>query len=96
MDQVVVTPTNRTPIIEIVNWLCLVTAALAFITHATFKIYASRAVGSETIFVFASLVRSMRTQLFLAAHSCCRSLLQDNPSQCQFRHPTATVPLRMI
>ncbi|CAI6332616.1 unnamed protein product [Periconia digitata] len=56
MDQVVISPTNRSPVIDIANWLCLVMAALAVVTHAGIKIYGSKSLDLETILVSVALV----------------------------------------
>lgn len=56
MEQVVVSASNRTPVVQIITWLCLVVSILAFFTHASIKIYTSRSLSAETILVFLSLV----------------------------------------
>lgn len=56
LDQVILSDSNRTPIIQIVVWFCLVTSFLAFITHAGIKLYVFRALRAESAFLLASLV----------------------------------------
>ncbi|KAF1949615.1 hypothetical protein CC80DRAFT_256910 [Byssothecium circinans] len=56
MDQEIVSDVNRTPVVQIVTWLCLAVSILAFFTHAGIKFHATRAMGAETILVFLSLV----------------------------------------
>lgn len=56
MEQVIVSDLNRTPLVQIITWLCLVTSVLAFFIHAGIKIYTSRALSLETVLVFFSLV----------------------------------------
>ncbi|KAF2278076.1 uncharacterized protein EI97DRAFT_373989 [Westerdykella ornata] len=55
LDQVIVSDTNRTPIVQIITWLCLVTSLLAFLTHAGIKFYVFRALKIESWFVLVSL-----------------------------------------
>lgn len=55
-DQVIITDTNRTPIVQIITWLCLVTSLLAFLTHAGIKLYVFRALKIESWCVLVSLV----------------------------------------
>lgn len=55
-DQVIISETNRTPIIQIVAWLCLVTSLLAFLTHAGIKFYVFRSLRLESWLVLVSLV----------------------------------------
>ncbi|KAL5381018.1 hypothetical protein PMIN06_009844 [Paraphaeosphaeria minitans] len=54
-DQVVVSASNRTPVVQIVTWFCLVVSVLAFVSHAGVKIYISRSLTVETGFVFLAL-----------------------------------------
>ncbi|KAL5410030.1 hypothetical protein PMIN04_010799 [Paraphaeosphaeria minitans] len=54
-DQVVVSASNRTPVVQIVTWFCLVVSVLAFFSHAGVKIYISRSLTVETGFVFLAL-----------------------------------------
>ncbi|KAF2646837.1 hypothetical protein P280DRAFT_545119 [Massarina eburnea CBS 473.64] len=56
MDQQIVSDFNRTPVVQIVTWLCLVLSILAFFTHTGIKLYASNSLSVETILVFLSLV----------------------------------------
>ncbi|KAF2133081.1 hypothetical protein P153DRAFT_310072 [Dothidotthia symphoricarpi CBS 119687] len=56
MNQVIVSDSNRTPIIQIATWFCLVTSLLAFLTHATIKFYVFRSLKVESGFVLISLV----------------------------------------
>lgn len=56
MNQVILSDQNRTPIIQIVTWFCLATSALAFLTHASIKLYIFRSLRIESGFVLASLV----------------------------------------
>ncbi|KAF1925890.1 uncharacterized protein M421DRAFT_7403 [Didymella exigua CBS 183.55] len=55
-DQVILSDSNRTPIVQILIWFCLVTSFLAFITHAGIKLYVFRALRAESGFLLASLV----------------------------------------
>jgi hypothetical protein len=68
MDQIVVSDSNRTPVVQIVTWLCLVVSILAFFTHAGIKLYASRSLGVETILVFLSLVWRSSGGVYEAYH----------------------------
>lgn len=56
LDQVILSDSNRTPVVQILIWLCLVTSCLAFITHAGIKLYVFRALRAESGFLLASLV----------------------------------------
>ncbi|KAJ4988311.1 hypothetical protein SVAN01_06246 [Stagonosporopsis vannaccii] len=56
LHQVILSDSNRTPIVQIIVWFCLVTSFLAFITHAGIKIYVFRALRAESAFLLASLV----------------------------------------
>lgn len=60
LDQVIVSDLNRTPIVQIVIWLCLVTSLLAFLAHAGIKFYVFRSLRAESGFVLTSLVSSIR------------------------------------
>jgi hypothetical protein len=55
-DQVFITDVNKTPLIQIITWLALITSVLAFCTHAVIKLYVFRALGLESWLVFVSLV----------------------------------------
>jgi hypothetical protein len=59
VDQVIVTDTNRTPIVQIITWFTLVTSLLAFFTHAGIKFYVFRALTIESWFVLTSLVSTV-------------------------------------
>ncbi|OSS47160.1 hypothetical protein B5807_10022 [Epicoccum nigrum] len=54
--QVILSDSNRTPIIQIVVWFCLVTSFLALVTHAGIKLFVFRAVKAESGFLLVSLV----------------------------------------
>lgn len=56
LDQVILSDSNRTPIVQIIVWFCLVTSFLAFVTHAGIKLYVFRALRAESGFLLASLV----------------------------------------
>ena len=56
MDQILVSDSNRTPLVQIVTWLCVVTSVLAFFTNVGIKIYISRSLSAESGLVFTSLV----------------------------------------
>jgi len=68
MDQVIVSDLNRTPIVQIVTWLCLVTSLLAFLAHAGIKFYVFRSLRAESGFVLASLVSRNRKIFIGHAH----------------------------
>lgn len=70
-DQVIVSAFNRTPIVQIVTWFCLVVSVLAFLSHAGVKVYISRSLTVETGFVFFAL-------LFGSAQSIAVSLQATN------------------
>lgn len=72
LNQVIVSDTNRTPIIQILTWLCLVTSLLAFVTHAGIKIYVFRSLKVESWFVLVSLVSSVES--IRNSHSCTEAL----------------------
>lgn len=55
-EQVILSDTNRTPIVQIITWLALVSATLAFLTHVAIKVYICRALRLESWFVLGSLV----------------------------------------
>jgi hypothetical protein len=57
--QVVVSETNRTPIVQIITWLALVASALAFLAHASLKLYVSRSLSLEIAAGIFALVRKM-------------------------------------
>jgi uncharacterized membrane protein YcfT len=57
MDQVIISDTNETPLVQIITWFSLVTSVLAVITQASIKIYTSRSIGLETVFIILALVR---------------------------------------
>ncbi|KAF3048714.1 hypothetical protein E8E11_009257 [Didymella keratinophila] len=56
LDQVILSDSNRTPIVQILIWFCLVASFLAFITHAGIKLYVFRALRAESGFLLASLI----------------------------------------
>lgn len=56
MNRVVLSDTNRTPIVQIITYFTLVTSLLAFVTHAGIKLYVFRALRIESWFVLAALV----------------------------------------
>ncbi|KAH6629134.1 hypothetical protein C7974DRAFT_433825 [Boeremia exigua] len=56
LDQVIVSDSNRTPIVQIIIWFTLVTSFLAFVTHAGIKLYVFRALRAESAFLLASLI----------------------------------------
>ncbi|KAF2624467.1 hypothetical protein BU25DRAFT_413377 [Macroventuria anomochaeta] len=56
LDQVILSESNRTPIVQVIVWFCLVTSFLAFITHAGIKLYVFRALRAESGFLLVSLV----------------------------------------
>lgn len=56
LDQVILSDSNRTPIVQIIVWFCLVTSFLAVVTHAGIKLYVFRSLRAESGFLFASLV----------------------------------------
>jgi hypothetical protein len=56
MDQIIASDTNRTPVVQIVTWLCVATSVLAFFTNVGIKIYTSRSLSSESGLLFLSLV----------------------------------------
>ncbi|KAF2869232.1 hypothetical protein BDV95DRAFT_609459 [Massariosphaeria phaeospora] len=58
MSQTIVSATNRTPVIQIVTWLCLITSTLAFTAHACIKIFSLRVCSAETLLGGLSLVFS--------------------------------------
>ncbi|KAF2443911.1 hypothetical protein P171DRAFT_432011 [Karstenula rhodostoma CBS 690.94] len=55
-DQVVVSASNRTPVVQIATWFGLVVSVLAFFSHAGVKVYISRSLTVETGFVFLALL----------------------------------------
>ncbi|KAF1976793.1 hypothetical protein BU23DRAFT_587812 [Bimuria novae-zelandiae CBS 107.79] len=55
-DQVVVIEFNRTPIVQIVTWICLVISILAFFSHASMKFYLTRSFTVETGLLFMGLL----------------------------------------
>jgi hypothetical protein len=63
-EQVILSDTNRTPIVQIVTWFTLVTSLLAFFTHAGIKFYVFRALTIESWFVLTSLVSSTLFGIF--------------------------------
>ncbi|KAF1946276.1 hypothetical protein EJ02DRAFT_394467 [Clathrospora elynae] len=56
VDQIILSDSNRTPIIQIVTWFTLVTSLLAFLTHAGIKLYVFRSLTTESWLVLTSLV----------------------------------------
>ena len=58
LHQVIISDSNRTPIIQVVVWFCLVTAFLALVTHAGIKLFVFRAVKAESVLLLVSLVSS--------------------------------------
>jgi hypothetical protein len=58
LNQVTVSDTNLTPIIQIVTWFCLATSLLAFLTHVGIRLYLFRALKIESWLVLLALVRS--------------------------------------
>ncbi|KAL6704917.1 hypothetical protein ACN47E_007462 [Coniothyrium glycines] len=56
MNQVILSDTNRTPIVQIITYFTFVTSLLAFVTHAGIKLYIFRTLRIESWFVLASLV----------------------------------------
>ena len=80
-DQVLVSASNRTPVVQIVTWFCLAVSVLAFFSHAGIKIYLVRSITIETGFAFLALVRDVPVARGLDASSLCgRSLARR--SQC--------------
>ncbi|KAF3042759.1 hypothetical protein E8E12_010021 [Didymella heteroderae] len=69
LDQVILSDSNRTPIVQILIWFCLVTSFLAFVTHAGIKLYVFRALRAESGFLLASLVFCI-TQSVVALVQC--------------------------
>jgi hypothetical protein len=57
-NQVILSDSNRTPIVQIVVWFCLVTSFLAVVTHAGIKLFVFRAVKAESVLLLVSLVSS--------------------------------------
>ncbi|KAF2819496.1 hypothetical protein CC86DRAFT_471952 [Ophiobolus disseminans] len=55
-DQVILSDSNRTPIVQILTWFTLVTSILAFVTHAGIKFYVFRTLTIESWLVLLSLV----------------------------------------
>ncbi|KAF1835438.1 hypothetical protein BDW02DRAFT_288673 [Decorospora gaudefroyi] len=56
VNQVILSDSNRTPIVQIVTWFTLVTSLLAFCTHAGIKYYVFRSLTTESWVVLTSLV----------------------------------------
>lgn len=56
VKQVVLSDSNRTPIVQILTWLTLVISVLAFLTHASIKLYIFRRLKKENWLVLCSLV----------------------------------------
>lgn len=59
MNQVILSDTNRLPIVQIITYFTLVTSLLAFLTHAGIKLYVFRSLRIESWFVLAALVSSI-------------------------------------
>lgn len=59
LDQVILSDSNRMPIVQIIIWFCAVTSLLAFVLHAGIKFYVFRALKTESGFLLASLVRNV-------------------------------------
>jgi hypothetical protein len=57
-NQVIVSDTNLTPIVQIITWIALVTSVLAFFTHAGLKLYISNSLSLEIAAGFFALVSS--------------------------------------
>jgi hypothetical protein len=53
---VIVSDTNRTPIVQIITWLALTTSVLAFFIHAGLKLYISDSLSLEIAAGFLALV----------------------------------------
>lgn len=60
LDQVILSDSNRTPIVQIIVWFCLATSVLAFVLHAGIKLYVFRSLSTESGFLLTSLVREKR------------------------------------
>lgn len=56
VDQVVLSDSNRTPVVQILTWLSLVISVLAFLTHASIKLYIFRRLKIESWLVLCSLI----------------------------------------
>ncbi|KAH9871025.1 hypothetical protein J1614_006599 [Plenodomus biglobosus] len=56
VKQVVLSDSNRTPVVQILTWLTLVISVLAFLTHASIKLYIFRRLKKENWLVLCSLV----------------------------------------
>lgn len=56
MNRVVLSDTNRTPIVQIITYFTLITSVLAFVLHAGIKLYVFRALRIESWFVLVSLI----------------------------------------
>ena len=78
LHQVIISDSNRTPIIQIVVWFCLATAFLALVTHAGIKLFVFRAVKAESVLLLVSLVSSK-------THSA-RCNTVDCPPRCFASH----------
>lgn len=46
-NQVIVSDTNRTPIVQIITWIALTTSVCAFVAHAGLKLYISESLSLE-------------------------------------------------
>jgi hypothetical protein len=57
-NQVIVSDTNRTPVVQIITWIALVTSVLAFFAHAGLKLYTSKSLSLEIVAGFFALVSS--------------------------------------
>lgn len=57
-NQVIVSDTNLTPIVQIITWIALVTSVLAFFAHAGLKLYTSNSLSLEISAGFLALVSS--------------------------------------
>lgn len=86
-NQVIVSDTNRTPIVQIITWIALATSVLAFFAHAGLKLYVSKSLSLEIAAGFLALVSSIskkwraennNSQIFCAAQSIAVSLQAAN------------------
>jgi hypothetical protein len=55
-NQVIVSDTNRTPIVQIITWIALATSVLAFFAHAGLRLYVSESLNLEIVAGFVALV----------------------------------------
>ncbi|KAF2469197.1 uncharacterized protein BDR25DRAFT_229535 [Lindgomyces ingoldianus] len=100
-DQVIVSDTNRTPIVHIITWIALATSVLAFFAHAGLKLYISRSLSLEIAAGFFALIFSAAQSLavyFQAANGFGKPLDSLSPGtvQSQFKAEYAATILFIL